>query len=421
MRPLHKAPTLREYDRQSCVSFRKTTAPFGGLSNMAGGLPIVVNQQHILSSEALYQACRFPRLPAVQALILAERSPMTAKMKGKPYRPQSREDWERVRVNVMRWCLRVKLIHNWAAFSSLLLSTGELPIVEESIRDPFWGAQPLGPSLLRGVNVLGRLLMELREQVRAGTIGPSTPVSPLDIPEFLLLGQPIGPVPPPAPVNPLATALPGLGGRRAARRPLVPSGQQPLVLARPTQPPPMTPGRALLVSLVDRYLRALERPHVTLVELQKLLYFVQEAGEPLRLQFAKGVYGPYAKNLSRVLEQVEGQLLSGYVDKRDAPHQTLSVLPAALPIARDALARSPASAARFERVAALVAEFCSPEQIELLATVHWVSRHEGARSALASQERVYAWNERKRQFSPEAIGFAWQALERQGWLDGPAD
>jgi len=184
----------RTYDRANSVVFLKTDAPFGGLSNMAGGFPLYVQGTRIYTSEALYQACRFPHLPEVQRLIIGQASPMTAKMKSKPHRKNSRTDWDRVRVKVMRWCLRVKLAQNWAKFSGLLLRTGDRPIVEESRRDDFWGAKPVDEQTLVGMNVLGRLLMELREAVKAQGPAGFQVVEPLDIPEFLFLGRPIGAV-----------------------------------------------------------------------------------------------------------------------------------------------------------------------------------------------------------------------------------
>lgn len=66
----------------------------------------------------------------------------------------------------MRWCLRVKLFNNWDKFSTLLLSTEDLPIVEESNKDDFWGAKPVDINLLIGTNALGRLLMELRDEIK---------------------------------------------------------------------------------------------------------------------------------------------------------------------------------------------------------------------------------------------------------------
>jgi ribA/ribD-fused uncharacterized protein len=193
----------REYDRQNSVVFRRTAEKYGGLSNMAPGFPLHVNGVRIRTSEALYQACRFPHLPDVQRLIIDEGSPMAAKMRSKPFRDQSRPDWDAVRVKVMRWCLRVKLAQNWDNFGSLLKRTGNQPIVEESKKDDFWGAHPLEDGGLAGANVLGRLLMELRREFLATDSDALRHVAPLSIPEFLLYGDPIrsisghqkGPVP----------------------------------------------------------------------------------------------------------------------------------------------------------------------------------------------------------------------------------
>lgn len=183
---------VRTYSRAESVVFLKTDEPFGGLSNMAGGYPIRVNGIRILTSEALYQACRFPHLPDVQRMIISENSPMTAKMRSKPYRKDSRRDWDHVRVRIMRWCLRMKLANNWSAFSELLLRTGDRPIVEESRKDDFWGAKAVGDgSTLVGMNVLGRLLMELREQVKEHGRDAFLRVELPDVPDFQLLGRPI--------------------------------------------------------------------------------------------------------------------------------------------------------------------------------------------------------------------------------------
>ncbi|MER8550014.1 NADAR family protein [Mesorhizobium sp. M1169] len=108
---------------------------------MAPGFPITMLGQLIRTSEALYQACRLPHRPDIQRIVIDETSPMTAKMKSKPYRKDSRPDWEDIRVQVMRWCLRVKLAQNWETFSALLLATGDRPIVEDSRKDVYWGAK----------------------------------------------------------------------------------------------------------------------------------------------------------------------------------------------------------------------------------------------------------------------------------------
>lgn len=185
---------LRTYSRTDSVVFWRTHEPFGGLSNMAGGFPLTVNGIVIPSSEALYQACRYPHKPEVQRLIISQRSPMTAKMRSKPYKQLSRPDWHRVRIKIMRWCLRVKLVQHWERFGSLLLATGQRPIVEQSNKDDFWGARPVDDHTLVGMNVLGRLLMELRDEMRRTGRAGFLHVEPLLIPDFLLLGEPIQPI-----------------------------------------------------------------------------------------------------------------------------------------------------------------------------------------------------------------------------------
>lgn len=181
---------IRIYSRKESAVFCKTHEDFGGLSNMAGGYKLHLDGVEILTSEVLYQACRYPHLPAVQKVIVGQRSSMTAKMKSKSHYQDSRLDWDRVRVNVMRWSLQVKLVQNWEAFGKLLESTGNLPIVELSRRDDFGGAKVVEDELI-GVNVLGRLLMELRQKyLLYKDIGFD--VEPLGIVDFLFLEKPIG-------------------------------------------------------------------------------------------------------------------------------------------------------------------------------------------------------------------------------------
>lgn len=188
---MSQASQVRTYDRAASVVFLKTNERFGGLSNMAPGFPLRVNGVRIRTSEALYQACRFPHMPEVQQLIIGENSPMTAKMRSKPYRRASRHDWDFVRVKIMRWSLRVKLAQNWREFGRLLLATGDRPIVEQSRKDDFWGAKVADDGTLVGMNVLGRLLMELREQLKGDESESLRFIEPLAISEFLLFGQPI--------------------------------------------------------------------------------------------------------------------------------------------------------------------------------------------------------------------------------------
>lgn len=189
------------------------------------------------------------------------------------------------------------------------------------------------------------------------------------------------------------------------------------VMAKPREVPKMTPGRAALVVLMQRYIGGLMDPFVSLLEVHKLLYFLQEAGEGLRLQYSKSHYGPYAKNLTHLLRKVEGHFISGYADGGDAPDKQLEIVPGALDDAEAALATAIDTRRRFDAVADLVEGFETPFGLELLATVHWVAKHEQARSIDEITNATYAWNERKRRFSGHQLRLAHDVLVRKGWLE----
>lgn len=187
-------------------------------------------------------------------------------------------------------------------------------------------------------------------------------------------------------------------------------------MARNEQKPKMTRGRAALVGLMQRYLEGWMDPCVSLLEVHKLLYFLQVAGEPLRLKYRKAPYGPYAENLRHVLNLMEGHYLQGYQDGGDAPEKPLELMPGAIDEARAFLEPYADTRARADRVAALLAGFESAFGLELLSTVHWVANQEGASSADEALARVRAWNKRKSQFSAEQVAIAWGVLGKQGWL-----
>jgi hypothetical protein len=178
----------------------------------------------------------------------------------------------------------------------------------------------------------------------------------------------------------------------------------------------MTAGRAALVVLTERYLRGLLDPFITLLELHKLLYFMQAAGQQLNLPYKKALYGPYAENLRHVLKAVEGHLLSGYADGGDAPDKKLELVPGAIEDAEAFLREDAETRSRFDLVAALVEGFETPFGLELLATVHWVVAREGAKNIEEAIHLTYEWGPRKRQFSGRQVALAFEALRDKGWL-----
>jgi O-acetyl-ADP-ribose deacetylase (regulator of RNase III) len=187
-------------------------------------------------------------------------------------------------------------------------------------------------------------------------------------------------------------------------------------MAKTEKTPTMTEGRAALLGLIHRYLAAVMDPSITLLEIHKLMYFMQETGQDLKLVYTKGPYGPYAENLRHVLTHIEGHFVTGYGDASDRPDKQIEPKREALEAAEEFLSDHPRIHQRFNRVANLIEGFETPFGMELLATVHWVAAHEKAITMQQAIEKTYAWNERKRMFKEQHIQIAWTMLDRKGWL-----
>ena len=187
-----------------------------------------------------------------------------------------------------------------------------------------------------------------------------------------------------------------------------------------TQRPRLSPGKAALVGMVGRY--GLVGLGASLIEIQKLMYFLQEAGEDLNLRYGPARYGPYADNLRHVLKAVEGHHLRGFGDGsvKVQEAEVIEILPGAMAEADAALNHNPEIVERMNRVLRLVDGFESPYGLELLASVHWVATHDdrGPSDELdVAVQRVQEWSGRKqRMFTEDHIAAAFERLRAQGWL-----
>lgn len=182
-------------------------------------------------------------------------------------------------------------------------------------------------------------------------------------------------------------------------------------------PPSMTPGRAALVILMARYLAPGLDPFVTLLEVHKLMYFLQTAGEPLKLRYVKGPYGPYAENLRHVLSRIEGHLVSGSAGGGDLPSREIRLVPGALEEAQEFLRGRRETMDRVRRVEELVEGFEDGFGLELLSTVHWVVSEEGANNLEKIEKHTYGWGDRKRMFTTRQLGIAARVLRERGWCE----
>jgi O-acetyl-ADP-ribose deacetylase (regulator of RNase III) len=125
--------------------------------------------------------------------------------------------------------------------------------------------------------------------------------------------------------------------------------------------PCMTKGRAAVLGLIKRYLVPGYDYPVSLLEIQKLVYFLPAAGEKLNeVQFVKHHYGPYSHVLRHVLERMDGYFITGYGDGQNKPDTPIRLLPKAAEEAEGFLQDYPDTRERFERVAQLIEGFETP-------------------------------------------------------------
>ena len=150
---------VRKYEASKVAVVYTLSGEYGILSNFYPQ-EIKFEGMTAVAPEALYQALKFED-PKYRRYVLAAKNPVEAKKRGRA----RQADYVDVpcRVAIMRTVLKLRAQD--AKFRERLLSTGSQPIVERSALDQFWGARPQGNQLI-GRNVLGRLLMELREQLR---------------------------------------------------------------------------------------------------------------------------------------------------------------------------------------------------------------------------------------------------------------
>ena len=148
---------------KACV-FRNTRGQWGLFNNTARlPNPVLAADRTFVSAEHLFQMARFRDAPEVQARIAGARSPGAAAKIGREAGNERDPVWRTRRVDAMRWAIRMKREANPDLIDAALERTGNRPIVDASSEDPFWGVQGVV-----GRNTLGRLWMELRQQIRDG-------------------------------------------------------------------------------------------------------------------------------------------------------------------------------------------------------------------------------------------------------------
>src|SRR5688572_13296441 len=143
---------------ESVVKFYRQGEAFGEFSNFAA-FPVRLKGVEWPTTEHYFQAQKFAGTPHEEDVRRAA-SPTTAARIGRDRSRPLRPDWEAVKDDVMREAVRAKFRQH-PSLLGLLLSTGDADIIEHTVNDAYWGDGGDGS----GKNMLGRILMEVRQEL----------------------------------------------------------------------------------------------------------------------------------------------------------------------------------------------------------------------------------------------------------------
>ncbi len=141
------------------IYFYAQTDAYSEFSNFAP-YGIAVGEVWWRTVEHYFQAQKFHDAEYQERIRLSNK-PKDAKALGMIRKIPLREDWEAVKDEIMLDAVRKKF-ETHEVPRDLLLSTGDLPIVENAPMDAYWGCGPDGS----GLNKLGKILMQVREELR---------------------------------------------------------------------------------------------------------------------------------------------------------------------------------------------------------------------------------------------------------------
>ena len=137
---------------------------YGAFSNFAP-YPIELGGKTWPTSEHYFQAAKFAGTEHEDEILKAKTAGLAARMGREPRRPV-RADWDAVKDDIMLTVMRAKFTQH-ADIRKLLLDTGNAELVEHTYKDSYWGDGGDGS----GKNMLGKMLMQVRDELRAPASG----------------------------------------------------------------------------------------------------------------------------------------------------------------------------------------------------------------------------------------------------------
>lgn len=144
------------------IYFYNTLGTYGCFSNFSRH-GFELDDLYWLTSEHYFQAHKFPNTPHLEQIRLAKTPKEAARMGRERTRPL-RSDWEQVKDDVMRQAV-LRKFQTHDDIRAILLSTGDQELVENAPGDYYWGCGADGS----GKNMLGQILMEVRDNLRKST------------------------------------------------------------------------------------------------------------------------------------------------------------------------------------------------------------------------------------------------------------
>lgn len=148
-------------DSENTIYFYSANKAFGIFSNFYIA-PIYIDGVRYDTTEHYFQAAKFPDDPAHQRAVATAHGPNKTAQLGRSRKHKLRDDWEEIKDAVMETAVRAKFTQH-EDLRKQLLETGDAIIVEDSPTDAYWGVG----AERDGKNMLGIILMKIREELRA--------------------------------------------------------------------------------------------------------------------------------------------------------------------------------------------------------------------------------------------------------------
>lgn len=177
----------------------------------------------------------------------------------------------------------------------------------------------------------------------------------------------------------------------------------------------LTAARAMLLYALFRYEQSGEMANVFAAN--KIAYFLQESGEPMRLHFVPHHFGPYDQRVEKVLYALNGKYLTGLEQMSAKPFEPLQLNYEKAGEVKEYVERklTDKQRERLNSVFELMNGFESTLALEVLSSIHFLLMQDRNLSTSELLAKVHSWNERKKALiKEEYVNLAIDHLKNHG-------